>query len=133
MSSGEGRSAPWWILGVVDIVEASDGSDFMKKEQDGGRALDLLLVDDEMLPMDGLVMMHALRSKATVLSRRAAAILMPGHGQQDIIKRAIDVGYHTVLPKPFSATVLDQHAQRVLMRPTTWKDDGGLLRPSVIA
>jgi len=119
-------------FGASDIVEASDGADFLQKSEDYGAALDLLLVDDEMIPMDGYVVLHALRSKTSQRSRRAAAILMPGQGSADIVKRALDVGYHSVLPKPFSSNVLEQHAQRVLLRPVQWKEDGGLLRPVAI-
>ena len=119
-------------FGASDIVEASDGADFIKKSETRGSALDLLLIDDEMMPMDGFVTLHALRSKATQLSRRATAVLMPGQGGAEIVKKALDVGYHSVLPKPFSAAVLEQHAQKVLMRPVHWKEDGGLLRPVAI-
>jgi PleD family two-component response regulator len=116
-------------FGVTDVVEAFDGADFFKKAEEVGHGLDLLLVDDEMQPMDGLTMMQALRSKKTSLSRRATSILMPGHGHEEIVLKALDVGYHSILPKPFSASALEQHAQRVLMRPSTWKEEKGLLRP----
>jgi CheY-like chemotaxis protein len=120
-------------FGANDIIEAVDGGDFLQKSGERGSGLDLLLVDDEMTPMDGFVVMHALRSKADQLSRRAAAILMAGHGSAEIVKRALDVGYHSVLPKPFSSSVPEAHASKVLMRPVQWREEGGLLCPVAIS
>lgn len=116
-------------FGASDIVEAVDGGDLLRKADERGRGLDLLLVDDEMMPMDGFVLMQVLRGRFGHPSQRAAAILMPGHGDEDIVRRALGVGYHSVLPKPFSSSVLEGHAQKVLLRPVHWKDDGGQLRP----
>ncbi len=120
-------------FGANDIVEASDGGDFLQKAEEYGRGFDLLLIDDEMMPMDGFVALQVLRSKVDHPSRRATAILMPGHGSADIVKRALDVGYHSILPKPFSSSVLESHAQKVLMRPVHWKEEGGVLRPVALA
>ncbi len=119
-------------FGAVDVVEASDGADFLNKADERRKGLDLLLVDDEMMPMDGFVTLQTLRGKVPHPSRRAAAVLMAGHGNTDVVKRALDVGYHSVLPKPFSSSVLEAHVQKVIMRPVQWKDESGLLRPVAI-
>lgn len=116
-------------FGASDILEASDGADFLQKSEEHKSAFDLLLIDDEMIPMDGFVTLQALRSKANHLSRRATAILMPGGGSADIVNRALEIGYHSVLPKPFSPAVLERHSLKALMRPVHWKEDGGMLRP----
>jgi DNA-binding response OmpR family regulator len=57
---------------------------------------------------------------------------MPGHGNAEIVGRALEAGFHSVLPKPFSASVLDAHAQKVLMRPLHWTEEAGVLRPVAI-
>ncbi len=119
-------------FGAVDVIEASDGADFLQKAEERGTGLDLVLMDDEMLPMDGFVALQVMRSKADHLSRRATAILMPGQGSAEIVKRALEVGYHSVLPKPFSSNVLEAHAQKVLLRPVQWKEEAGMLRPVAI-
>lgn len=119
-------------FGATDIIEALDGGDLLQKAEERGRGLDLLLVDDEMMPMDGFVLLRVLRANADHPSRRATAILMPGHGSEDIVMRALDVGYHSVLPKPFSSSVLEAHAQKVLLRPIQWREEAGLLRPLAI-
>jgi CheY-like chemotaxis protein len=89
------------------------------------------MVDDEMEPLDGFRAMRTLRSTRGMPGRRATAILMPGQGSVDILKRALDAGYHSILPKPFSAAQLSQHLLRVLTRPMLWSEDGGLLRPVI--
>ncbi|HVI51590.1 MAG TPA: response regulator [Candidatus Sulfotelmatobacter sp.] len=121
----------FFSFGAKDVVEARDGSEMLHLAQTYGRPLDLIMVDDEMDPLDGFMAMRTLRSTPGLPGRRATAILMPGHGSVDILKRALDVGYHSILPKPFSASQLGQHLLRVLTRPMQWTDEGGMLRPVI--
>jgi len=121
----------FFSFGAKDVVEARDGSELLHLAQTHGRPLDVVLVDDEMEPLDGFRAMRSLRSTPGLAGRRATAILMPGQGSVDILKRALDAGYHSILPKPFSSAQLSQHLLRVLTRPMQWSDEGGLLRPLV--
>ncbi|MDR3439672.1 response regulator [Telmatospirillum sp.] len=120
-------------FGVTEVVEASDGSDFLKKMNKQDCDLSLLLVDDDMHPMDGFVFMYNLRAKAAEPLRRVVSILMAGQYNAEIGKHALDVGYNNVLSKPFSARELENFAQKTLMCPVQWKEDGGILRPVAIA
>jgi CheY-like chemotaxis protein len=119
----------FFSFGAKDVIEARDGSELLHLASSHGRPMDVLLVDDEMDPLDGFMAMRTLRSTPGVPGRRATAVLMPGQGSVDILKKALDVGYHSILPKPFSAAQLSQHLQRVLLRPMLWSDEGGMLRP----
>lgn len=119
-------------LGVGAIVEASDGSDFLKKMEKANNTVDLILVDDEMIPMDGFVLMYSIRAKAKEPLRRVIGVLMTGEQSVDISRRAEQVGYNSVLPKPFSGRELENHLQRVMMAPVQWREDDGLLRPILV-
>ena len=119
----------FFSFGAKDVIEAHDGSELLHLASSHGRPMDLLLVDDEMEPLDGFRSMRTLRSTPGLPGRRATAVLMPGQGSVDILKKALDAGYHSILPKPFSASQLSQHLQRVLLRPMLWNDEGGMLRP----
>lgn len=121
----------FFSFGAKDVVEAHDGSEMLHLAQSHGRPVDLLMVDDEMDPLDGFRAMRSLRSTPGLPGRRATAILMPGQGSVDILKRALEAGYHSILPKPFSAAQLNQHLLRVLTRPMQWNEDGGMLRPVI--
>lgn len=130
--NGEWRRALRAMLssfGAADVIESPSGADFLKFAETGKTSLDLLMVDDEMKPLDGFAMMYSLRSSPDLACRRVTSILMPSHGDVEVLRRALDCGYHSVLPKPFSANVLGQHVQRVLMRPMTWKETGDFIRP----
>jgi len=116
--------------GPSSFIEAKDGSEMLHTAMTAMRPIDLMLVDDEMLPMDGFLAMQALRSTPGVMSRRAVAVFMPGEVSKSIIQKAIESGYNSVLPKPFSASILNQHLQRLLTRPITWIEDGEMLRPA---
>lgn len=119
----------FFSFGAKEVFEARDGSEMLHLVQTNPRPIDLLMVDDEMQPLDGFAAMKTLRSTPGGAGRRATAILMPGQGSVDILKKAVDVGYHSILPKPFSAAQLGQHLQRVLARPMQWSEDHGMLRP----
>lgn len=119
----------FFSFGAKDVVEARDGSELLHLATTNDRPIDLMLVDDEMEPLDGFRAMRTLRSTPGVPGRRAVAVLMPGQGSVDILKKALDAGYHSILPKPFSATQLSQHLQRLLLRPMQWSEEGDLLRP----
>ena len=121
----------FFSFGAKDVIEARDGSELLHLAASHGRPMDLILVDDEMEPLDGFMAMRTLRSSPGAPGRRATAVLMPGQGSVDILKRALDAGYHTILPKPFSAAQLSQHLQRVLLRPMLWSEEGEMLRPVV--
>lgn len=116
-------------FGATEVVEASDAADFLKTTESAGYAFDLLLVDDEMQPMDGFMMVRSLREMVDHPSRRATAILMAGHSDVTILRKALNAGFHGVLPKPFSAQVLGDRVERVLTMPMVWKEDKGFLHP----
>jgi len=116
-------------LGVGGIVEASDGSDFLKKMEKVNNNVDLILVDDEMIPMDGFVLMYSVRARAKEPLRRVIGVLMAGEQSVEISRRAEQVGYNSVLPKPFSGRELEAHLQRIMMAPVQWREVDGLLRP----
>lgn len=119
----------FFSFGAKDVIEARDGSELLHLAASHGRPMDLILADDEMEPLDGFMAMRTLRSSPGAPGRRATAVLMPGQGSVDILKRALDAGYHSILPKPFSAAQLSQHLQRVLLRPMQWSEEGDMIRP----
>lgn len=120
-------------FGVTEITEATDGSDFLTKIEKQNSDVDLLLIDDEMLPMDGFVLMTSLRTKAREPLRRTTALLMAGQNSADIARRAQEAGYNGVLAKPFSARELDAAAQRTLLAPVQWREEKGFLRPVLLS
>ena len=116
-------------LGAIDIVDAANGVMFCAAAENFGRGFDLLLVDDDMTPMDGYMLLRHLRSTPTHPSRRAAAILMAPNTESDTLRKALQVGFHGVLAKPFSAGALTERAERILAAPMLWQQSGDLLVP----
>jgi CheY-like chemotaxis protein len=116
-------------LGAVEVIDAGDGATFMQAATNFGKGLDLLLVDDGMTPMTGLLMVRHIRATANHPSRRAAAILMPASADTDTLRQALSCGFHGVIPKPFSAQVMGDRAERILSQPMLWQETDGVLLP----
>lgn len=116
-------------FGATQVHEAADGSALLHLAEAERLTFDLLLVDDDMQPMDGFLLLRSLRSTADHPSRYATALLMPGDGGVGILRKALDAGFHGVLPKPFSAQALGDRVERLLLQPMQWKEDGELILP----
>ncbi len=116
-------------LGAVDIVDGSDGAVFLAAADNFGRGFDLLMVDDVMAPLDGFMLLRHLRGAVDHPSRRAVAILMASETESASLAKALQAGFHAVLPKPFSAQAVADRAERLLAMPLMWQDTGGLLLP----
>jgi CheY-like chemotaxis protein len=115
--------------GANQIYDASDGASFLQIATEGGQPFDLLLVDDDMQPVDGYLMLRHLRTTETHPSRRAAAILMPGQGGNETLRQALQAGFHGVLAKPFSSQALGDRAERLLIQPMAWREENDFLCP----
>lgn len=115
--------------GATQIFDASDGSAFLKIADQAGQSFDLLLVDDSMQPMDGYLLLRHLRSSENHPSRRAVALLMAGQGGAETTRQALQAGFHAVLAKPFSSQIVAERAERFLLLPLLWREEGDFLYP----
>jgi hemerythrin len=116
-------------LGCSTVFETPNGTEFLKDPQTLGTGYSILLIDDEMAPVDGIELMHTIRSHSALSCHKTVAILMAGDGNVGTLRAALEAGYHGVLVKPFSANALRQQVERFIAQPLAWEKDGEVMRP----
>jgi CheY-like chemotaxis protein len=102
-------------LGIGRIFEARNGSDAL--DTLNTQAIDMVLIDDLVGPLDGLAVVKQLRTSMATASREAPVILLTSKLQKSAILSARDAGVTEVLSKPFSAAQMIVRIESVLARP----------------
>ena len=89
-------------LGLTQILEASDGLEAIDMVKHN--TIDLMLLDMEMPELDGLGVLHALKSDD--LYKSLPIIVISGAEQFEKTIQCIEIGAEDYLPKPFDAVLL---------------------------
>ena len=89
-------------LGLTQILEASDGLEAIDMVKH--HTIDLMLLDREMPELDGLGVLHALKSDD--LYKSLPIIVISGAEQFEKTIQCIEIGAEDYLPKPFDAVLL---------------------------
>lgn len=105
------------LLGQPRVIEAADGAEALAALS--RHPVDLVLSDWNMLPMDGLSLLQAMR--AVPAWAATPFILMTGEQTPQSIAEAIAVGISGYLTKPFCRDQLN----RVLLRTEQWPLSAG--------
>jgi adenylate cyclase len=86
-------------------VEATQGADALAiLAGDGGRAIDVVLLDVVMPELDGYETLAAIKADETL--RHLPVIMISGVDELDSVVRCIEMGAEDYLPKPFNPAVL---------------------------
>lgn len=102
-------------LGIGRIFEARSGSAAL--DVLNTQAIDMVLIDDLVGPVDGLSVVKQLRTSTSTASREAPVILLTSKLHKSAILNARDAGVTEVLSKPFSAAQMIIRIEAVLARP----------------
>jgi len=105
-------------LHIMDIVEATDGADALEKLK--MYEPDLILVDWEMQPLNGIEFIKIIRAGEDFDDRYIPIIMVTGHSEQHRIIQARDAGITEMLVKPVSAEKLYRRIKSVIERPRTF-------------
>ncbi|MBK8216845.1 MAG: response regulator [Myxococcales bacterium] len=98
----------------LQIVEAVDGVDALRKL--ATLRFDLVLTDVNMPIMDGLKLVHRIRSDAT--HKDVPIVIITTEGAEADRKRALDLGANAYVVKPIQAPAVIALAERLLgLRP----------------
>jgi CheY-like chemotaxis protein len=103
------------LIGVGSIVTASDGREALELLRT--RAVDILMVDWEMKPMDGLEMIRAIRMVPDHPNRFTPVIMVSAHSEVDRVRQARDAGVNEFLVKPISAKRVMERLIDVIEKP----------------
>lgn len=115
------------LIGVGSIVTAGDGREALELLRT--RAVDILMVDWEMKPLDGLEMIRAIRTVPDHPNRFTPIIMVSAHSEVDRVKQARDAGVNEFLVKPISAKRVMERLIDVIERPRQYVKSRGYFGP----
>jgi len=98
------------VLGLVQVRECADGREAM--EDIANYPPHLIISDMSMPNMSGLDLLQAVRGNAE--ASKTAFIMLTGHGEQEMVKKAIQLGVNNYIRKPFTAADLKRKIEAVL-------------------
>jgi CheY-like chemotaxis protein len=102
-------------LGVSRPRIAASGEEALRRI--GEWDPDLVITDLQMVPMDGIALVRALRRQEQPKLARVGIILMTAHGDRDSICAARDAGVTEFLAKPVSVRSLADRIVQIVERP----------------
>ena len=103
------------VLGAHSITEASDGGTALKIMKVS--APDIIFVDWEMQPIDGLEFVKMVRRAEDSANPFVSMIMLSGHSEHNRVMEARDAGVNEFVVKPISAKALFKRIQQVIESP----------------
>ncbi len=107
-------------LGVGRILQASDGEKGLSVYQTNKP--DAILLDWEMMPMNGIEMIRRIRYTPNMPNRYVPIILITGYGALSRVTQARDAGVTEFLVKPFTAGDLARRLAYIINKPRDFID-----------
>lgn len=101
-------------IGVKEVTMADDGLDAVNKLSTFAGRIDLIILDLEMPNMNGFQLVKKVRAGETQAPADMPIIILTGHGQQDAVQAAINLGVHGYLVKPMSKDALEKRIKIAL-------------------
>lgn len=114
-------------LGVLEMSEATDGAQafsVMKTFEP-----DIILVDWEMQPLDGLDFVKLVRTGDDSPNKYVPMIMVTGHSEQNKVTQSRDAGVNEILIKPLSAKTLYSRIKSVIERPRAYVEANNYFGP----
>ncbi|MBF0249751.1 MAG: response regulator [Alphaproteobacteria bacterium] len=100
---------------VKEVQIANDGDEGLKKLRVQGDRIDLVILDLEMPTLNGFQVLKALRA-GDVGHSDLPVIILTGHGEQQAIQAAVQLGIHGYVVKPMSGETLAKNIKRALTK-----------------
>lgn len=115
-------------IGIVRVREARDGQEALDMLAD--EPADLVLVDDEMTPVDGLAFTRAVRESKGRPDPRTVIILMPSQEiTKEYLQAATRAGVHDLVLKPLATNAVKSRIERHMANPLPFQEINGRLLP----
>ena len=102
-------------VGVREIFEAADGAAALRLMH--GQAVDIVVTDLSMKPMDGIEFMRKLRNDSDSPGQLIPVIMLTGHSTAQWVGEARDAGVNEFITKPVTARSVIDRIWRVVMKP----------------
>lgn len=114
-------------FGVRSIAEAGDGPGGIEVLRQ--QKIDLVLVDYDMEPMDGIAFTRLVRSGAEGPFRDVPIVMVSGVAEMEIVVEARNAGVNEFLVKPVSADSLFRRVRSCLVNPRPFVVTGAYVGP----
>jgi len=108
-------SAVLQSAGVRKVHEASDGAAALEMLRE--HAVDLVIVDFNMFPLDGVEFTRLVRNSPDSTNPYLPIIMMTGHSEKSRVYEARDAGVTEFVVKPITAKAILDRIQAVIFRP----------------
>jgi CheY-like chemotaxis protein len=102
-------------FGIKETKEASDGSDAF--EEIRHFSPDLVIVDLNMSPLDGLMFTRLVRTAKDSPNPFIPIVMISGHTERRLVEEARDTGVHEFVAKPVTAKILFSRIIKVIDMP----------------
>lgn len=96
-------------LGFVNVDEAEDGAEALRKLQDGN--YDFIISDWNMPNMDGLAMLQNVRASETL--KKIPVLMVTAEAKKENIVAAAQAGASGYIVKPFTAATLEEKLNKI--------------------
>ena len=113
--------------GVRKIREVPDGA--MALEALREQAVDLVIVDFNMFPLDGVEFTRLVRNSPDSVNPYLPIIMMTGHSEKHRVMEARDAGVTEFVVKPITAKAIFDRIQNVIVRPRAYVKTDGYFGP----
>jgi two-component system chemotaxis response regulator CheY len=114
-------------LGVAHILDARDGAHALEKM--GQTQIDLVVLDWNMEPMDGLELTRHLRRSTDSPDPFVPVIMLSGHTERSRVMQARDAGVTEFMAKPVSARSLYARIVSIIENPRPFVRTGDYFGP----
>ena len=114
-------------LGIKDVVECGDGAEALQELKI--RKADIILLDWEMEPIDGIEFLKLLRQAPDSPCPRANVIMLTANTTAEHVIEARNAGMTEFLAKPLSAEKLYTRVMSVLKYPRPFISEGDYIGP----
>jgi two-component system chemotaxis response regulator CheY len=120
-------SAVLQSAGIRKLREAADGVAALEILRD--HAVDLVIVDFNMFPLDGVEFTRLVRNSPDSANPYLPIIMMTGHSERHKVMAARDAGVTEFVVKPITAKAIFDRIQAVIVRPRAFVKTDGYFGP----
>ena len=99
-------------LGIARVEEASDGAEAL--EYLNSQPFDIVFLDIQMEPMDGLVCLKQLRSNPEKKTANTPVVMLTTYSDESTVKKMAEIGIQGYIVKPTSVALVRKAIERAL-------------------
>jgi CheY-like chemotaxis protein len=121
LEAADGKAAIELMRNATTKHNNVAGTDLLQNRSAGDLQIDCIVSDINMLPMNGLEFVKAIRTGLTPVDRGIPVLMLTGHTEKHLLATSIQLDVNGFLVKPVSAKVFIERIEHALDAPTSLK------------